>query len=152
MSNSALTRLKALLGLIKDTASDLKSDFAEESRFQKWRIITGLVFLADVLATIVAVLMLAASGLAYEAWLETTGPASLLMIRRDTDEPIRGVELLLDDRYRATVELKGRSTGFPIGAVFHDAEGFGPSSDYRPRRLELVVDGDRKLVPIGPRR
>lgn len=152
MARSAIDAAKQLLGLLKDTAVDLKTDFEEESKFQRWRILTGLTLLVDVVATFIAVLVLASSGAAYEAWLETSGPASLLMIRRSSDETHRGVELRLDDRYRATVELKGRSSGFPIGAVFTDAEGFGPSTDYRPRRLEVIVDGDRSAVPIGPKR
>lgn len=152
MAAPAITKLKELLGLIKDTAVDLKTDFAEESKFQKWRIVTGLVFLVDVVATFVVVLLLASGGESYQAWLESGGPTNMLMIRSDTDRVQKGVEVLLDGKYRAVVDLRGRSTGLAVGSVFADEEGFGPTGDYRPRKVELVIDGDRVTVPLGAKR
>lgn len=152
MAQSAVDRLKELLGLIKDTAVDLKTDFQEESKFQQMRILTALVFLVDVVATLVVVFVLAGGGAEYEAWLESSGPSNLLMIRRSTDDLERGVEVLLDGTYKATVDLKGKSAGFAMDAVFEDPNGRPPSRDYKPRRIELVVDGDRVSVPLGAKR
>lgn len=152
MASALLHKLKELLGLIKDTAVDLKSDFQEESKFQQMRILTGLAFLVNVVATVGMFFVLAGSGRGYEAWMESTGPSHVLMIRRDDDDTEHGVEVVLDGKYRATVKLEGRASGFALDAVFVDPEGFVPARDYRPRKLELVIDGDRMSIPLGAKR
>ena len=152
MSASLVHRLRELLGLIKDTAVDLKTDFEEESKFQQMRILAIVAVLVDVVATAIVFVVLAQSGGGYEAWMETTGPSNVLMIRRGHDDLEPGVEVVLDGKYRAKVDLKGRASGFALDAVFVDGEGFVPARDYRPRKVELFIDGDRMSVPLGNKR
>lgn len=115
-----------------------KADYDAETRYAKMRIWIVGALVADVVGTLLFVLLASDAPPAIEAWYQPGFPANMVVIRNQSGAAIREVELLIDDRYRAKMDrLIPGPNGLRFNTDFKDRDDRVPPSGYAPKTLEI---------------
>lgn len=127
-----------------------KETYDGGSRFLKMRVwIVGILAL-DVVLTLAFVLLSGGRSLDVVVWYKPGFPANMLVVKNETGDVLEDVKLVLDGRYAHQVDRIDRGlNGFDVNQLFRDASDGTPPDTYRPSQLQLVIDGDPVLLPIG---
>lgn len=136
-----MSAFKAQLHALIDALRRLKAGYEAEDRFSKMRIwVIGAVG-ADVVLTLLFVVLASGPSLDVRAWYEEGFPSNLIVVQ-NRGEVLRDVELVVDGKYRARMpSLAPGPTGLEIDREFRDALDFPPAGTYKPTQLEIRAGG-----------
>lgn len=136
----------------RDAADSLrraKDDYAALDRFGKLRFWIIGAFVLDLMLTVAYVALSSGSGPILEAWYQRSFPFNMLVVRNLDSDPLSGVELVLDGRWRAELpSLSPGPNGFQVERDFRDGAGERPPPSYVPKALEVRAGGDSHHLPI----
>jgi hypothetical protein len=143
----ARTARERLVGLWED----VREAYGEADRYARMRLWVVAFVAVDALCT-VGFLWASSGRPALEVWYEVGFPSNMLILRNRDDDPLRGVQILLDGRYGLQAEeIPADSvTGFEIDREFRDREGRTPGAQYRPRTARITRDGKTEVLPLAP--
>ena len=113
------------------------------------RAVWGLLGL-DVLLTFVFISVSSAPSTDIKVWFETGVPSNFIMVKTFSDTHLEDVEIVLDGLYFFTKSsLAAGTSGLPIESVFLSADETVPVDGYRPRHVELKIDGEHFKFDLG---
>jgi hypothetical protein len=138
--------LSSAFGFIRQT----KETYDAGSRFMRMRVWIFSLLGADVLVTIMFVLFSGGRALDVDVWFEPGFPANILVVRNEEGDPLPNATLVLDGRYRLTVDqIERGANGYEVNRVFRDSQDASPPDSYKPQQLEIWVDDDSFSFAIG---
>jgi hypothetical protein len=141
-------KLGELMSMLRSSIEAARIAYQTGTRHFRMRVWIASALGIDVIATLVLVAAMRSRPIDIDVWFRQSFPSNVLVLRNEEGKTFRNAVLILDQRYRLEVEeLPPGLSGFQLADDFDDY-GERPPETYQPSKLELVIDGDRYVLPV----
>lgn len=131
-----------------DAFGNAKAEYGTRGRYFQMRVWVIAAFVVNAIVTL-AYVLLAGGPAQLEASFEV-GVLSNIIIIHNKGDALPAATITLDGRYEATIDpLESGANGLQVDREFRDGDGKPPKSDYRPKRLTVVSDGDTHALSLS---
>lgn len=135
---------------IKARVHDVRAAVGRADRYSRLRLVIAGALGADVLITLLVVIIASVVSLDVHARFVEGFPSNLVLLQNE-GSALEDAEVVIDGIYTARVrEIPHGALGLELDREFRDARDTPPPRDYRPRRAHVKVGSasiDIDLVP-----
>lgn len=129
----------SLAGTLKARVADVRAAVGRADRYSRYRLIIAGVLGADVLVTLLVVIVASVVSLDVGARFVEGFPSNMLMLQNEGGV-LEDAEVVIDGKYTARVAaMPPGAMGLEIDREFRDASDAPPPRNYRPRRAQVKV-------------
>ena len=148
MAGARATLLQDVIAALRG----VKAGYDRENKYAKMRIWVLGVFGIDVVATLLAVFVIAGPSLNVTAWFEEGFPSNLVVIQNN-GRVLSDVSVVIDGKFHAEIdELDHGATGLEIDRQFRGASDSAPDRAYRPSMLEIRAGSNRVELRLSEKK
>jgi hypothetical protein len=139
---------RSVFGRLVESIRRIKAGYDAEDRYSKMRIWIVGALGADVLVTLIFVLIASSTNLPVTAWYEEAFPSNLIVLRNE-GPAIADVEVVVDGKYTARItSLASGVAGLELDREFKDGLDFPPPASYRPKLVEIRALGSTRKMEL----